>query len=116
MSLTDSCKRPFANGTEGRAWMDKWCEHCRHDHDMHTPDGSGPGCGLIANAMLSDHDDYPGAWPEAWLPEPDDGRFFLPSRLVCLHFEPCQPCGGDPGAPARAERIAEVRDYWQAIR
>ena len=116
MGLVDACRRPFSNGTEGYSWMDKWCEHCAHDHDMHLPNMSGPGCSIIASCMLADADDYPEAWPEAWLPEPDDGAFSLPSRLVCLHFTPCEPCGGDPGAEARAERVAEVKAYWEANR
>ena len=104
--LTDACaQRPFSNGTEGDAWMGAWCRHCTHDHAMHNGE-YGPGCELIVNAYLD------GPWPEAWLPEPDDGRFFLPSRLICNRFAPCDPCGGDPGTADRAERIAEVTAYW----
>lgn len=106
--LTAACKRPFSNGTEGDTWMRNWCKRCAHDHDMHDPDGVG-GCTVIALAMC----DFPDGWPEAWLPEPDDGTFALPSRLTCLMFTPCEPCGGDPLAEVRAAQTAEVTAYWQ---
>ena len=115
MSLVDACRRPFSNGTEGYAWMDAWCDDCAHDHDMHTPDGEG-GCPIIAESFLATYDEYPGAWPEVWLPEPDDGKHYLPSRLVCLHFEPCGPCGGDRQPEVRAAVVAEVKAYWEANR
>lgn len=112
MSLHDRTRHiPFSNGTEGYSWMAKWCDLCTHDHGMHDGSGSDPKCDLIGSSMLGD-DVF--EWPEAWLPEPDDGSFSLPSRLVCLHFSPCEPCGGDPGATERAERIDEVRSYWRA--
>lgn len=103
--------RPFSNGTEGDAWMDKWCRYCVHDHSMHGPNPQGPGCMLILNAMCPP-DDF--QWPEAWLPEPDDGRFFLPSRMVCGMFTACHDdgCTGDPGADDRADRVNEVTEYW----
>ena len=118
MSLADATKRiPFSNGTEGQAWMSAWCDLCAHDstlHGCHCPGSSAEddseGCTLIGSALLGDEF---FTWPEAWLPEPDDGQFALPSRLVCLHFAPCDPCGGDPGAQERAERIVEVRTYWR---
>lgn len=101
---------PFSNGTEGEAWVGKWCEYCANDHGMHGMGENPPGCSIIADAYLHD-DDW--RWPEAWLPEPDDGKFALPSRLVCLAFTPCESCGGDPGADARAERVAAVTAYWR---
>lgn len=113
MSLADATKGiPFSNGTEGQEWMAKWCDFCVHDTTLHNhpSDDGGTGCDLIGSALLGDEF---FAWPEAWLPEPDDGRFFLPSRLVCLHFEPCRECGGDPGAAERAERVVEVQAYWR---
>ena len=103
---------PFSNGTEGDAWMSAWCEHCTYDHGLHNGNGVEPMCPIIGSSMF----DRPFQWPEAWLPEPDDGKFFLPSRLVCLHFEACEPCGGDPGADERAVRIAEVKAYWESNR
>lgn len=106
--LAEACAgSPFSNGTEGDAWMSKWCEFCVHDHDMHL--GNGPGCSLIFGAMLDE------PWPEAWLPEPDDGDFYLPSRMICGQFEPCHEggCTGDPAPEERAERVAEVTVYWR---
>lgn len=105
-AFTEACQRPFSNGTEGDAWMAKWCRYCARDHDMHDPNPEGPGCSMVTMSML-------GEWPESWIPEPDDGRFSLPSRLVCTAFEACDACGGDPGADARAERVAEVVAYWK---
>lgn len=108
--LAAACARtPFANGTEGDAWMAAWCQHCVHDHGMTHHDSCGDGCDLILGAML----DQP--WPEAWLPEPDDGSFSLPSRLICGQFQPCTlgDCSGDPAPEARAERVAEVTVYWR---
>lgn len=106
---------PFANGTEGGAWMGAWCSYCAHDHGIHAD--NGPGCSIITDAVcfsLATSD--PWRWPEAWLPEPDDGLSFLPSRMVCGMFTPCEPCGGDPGAEERAERVAEVTAYWAGRR
>lgn len=112
-ALAEACKQaPFSNGTEGDAWMSKWCAHCVHDHAIH--EDRGGGCPIIMHAYLGmPSEDYP--WPEVWLPEPDDGSFALPSRLVCLQFEACTKgdCTGDPGAEARAERVAEVQVYWR---
>lgn len=106
-----ACRRPFSNGTEGHAWMAAWCDYCARDHGMHDGGGAEPMCSLIGSTMLDD-----AGWPEGWIPEPDDGKFALPSRLVCTAFVPCEPCGGDPGADARAERVAEVTAYWKGRR
>lgn len=109
---------PFSNGTEGDAWISAWCEYCAHDHGASDDHEScGDGCNLILHAMLgAPNDEYP--WPEAWMPEPDDGDHFLPSRMICGQFSPCTAgsCNGDPGAGARAERVAEVTDYWRTRR
>jgi hypothetical protein len=88
--------------------MAKWCEYCARDHGMHDQ-SLDPLCDLVMTAMI-------GEWPEGWIPEPDDGSFALPSRLVCSAFTPCEPCGGDPGAEARAERVEEVTVYWRERR
>ena len=104
--FVDACRVPFSNGTEGEAWMSKWCRFCANDHGMHNGGDTEPMCDIIGMAMLRE-------WPgEAWLPEPDDGRFALPSRLCCLSFKACGECGGDPGAEDRQTRIDEVRSYW----
>lgn len=104
-------RMPFSNGTEGDAWQAKWCEYCAHDHGIHAEDG--PGCELMLNALVAD-----GSEPinvEAWVAEPDDGQFYLPSRMVCLRFTPCygDGCHGDPGAADRAQRVADVTAYWR---
>lgn len=107
---------PFSNGTEGDAWTSKWCSCCANDHGIHLmslgkDEGDAPTCDILMAALVGSEQ-----WPEAWLPEPDDGRFALPSRMVCLAFRPCEPCGGDPGAESRAERVATVVDYWKENR
>lgn len=104
---------PFSNGTEAASWESAWCAYCVHDHEMHHDGGAGPGCELLGMSMLAGTDEW--RWPEAWLPEPDDGQFFLPSRMVCGQFKPCHKddCNGDPGAADRAERVAEVTAYWR---
>lgn len=108
MNLTEAQARsPFANGDEGDAWMETWCRYCVHDHELHD-DGDGPGCDIVMTAMC--HSDR---HPDEWTPEPDDGRFFLPSRMICTKFEACDPCGGDPGEAERAERVELVTDYWK---
>lgn len=103
---------PFSNGTEGYGWMDKWCAYCVHDHEVHA--GGGPGCGIICSALLAGGGNE-WCWPEAWLPEPDDGTYAVVPRVICGQFEPCTHggCTGDPGADARAERVAEVTVYWR---
>ena len=117
-ALSDACKRaPFANGTEGDAWMEKWCAYCTHDHGIHDHDSCGQGCNLIMGAFFGmPSEEFP--WPEAWLPEPTNGPASLPSKLVCQLFEACTKpgCSGDPGAAERAERINEVRSYWRTAR
>lgn len=101
----------FSNGTEGHAWMSSWCSYCVHDHGMH--DDSGDGCDVVLWMMVGKDSDMPD--PECLVAEPDDGRFFLPSRMICTRFEPCTKdgCSGDPGADERAERVAEVTAYWR---
>lgn len=103
---------PFSNGTEQEAWASTWCAYCVHDHEMHEDEGGG--CELfLVGAIFAGEADW--RWPEAWLPEPDDGHFYLPSRLICAKFQPCTKggCTGDPGAVERAERVAEVTAYWK---
>lgn len=115
--MSDACERhPFSNGTEGEAWMWRWCEFCVHDHDIsHAGANGDTGCDLILNAMLPEFPSAEIPWPEAWLPEPDDGSFALPSRMVCGQFSACTrgECAGDPGEAERAERMVEVREYWR---
>ena len=107
---------PFSNGTEWDAWRCRWCDYCANDHDMHWPNSSGPGCRLIAEAMVAaDMDEY--RWPEAWIPEPP-GRRGLPSYLICGAFEPCTSggCEGDPAPVERAERVELVKREWAEVK
>lgn len=110
-TFAEACRRPFSNGTEGDAWIAKWCAYCTRDHNIHEDHGL-PGCSLMDVAMFTDE------WPEGWLPEPDDGHFALPSRLICTAFTPCHEgkCTGDPGAESRSERVVEVTAYWAGRR
>lgn len=105
--------RAFSNGTEGDAWTSKWCDYCAHDHGLHQGGGDQPMCDLVFNSMV--HEPGQPLNPEVWIAEPDDGRFFLPSRMICLRFTPChgEGCSGDPGAVDRAQRVAEVKAYWR---
>jgi hypothetical protein len=103
---------PFSNGTEGQAWTAVWCEHCVHDHDIsHDPDGPGPGCTMLVEAMVGG-DDW--QWPEAWTAEPPSLGFNLPSLMLCGMFEPCHKgtCDGDPHAETRVELVARVEAAW----
>jgi len=103
-------EHPFSNGTEGDAWMSAWCEYCIHDHSASHTGEHDNGCEIIAALFCGT------GTGEALVAEPDDGRFFLPSRMICTKFEPCHKgtCEGDPGADERAERVAEVMAYWRA--
>ena len=59
---------PFANGTEGDAWMENWCwRPCRHEED----------CPLLLAAMVGK---TPAQWQEA-----DPGR--LGGQYACTAFE-----------------------------
>ena len=104
----------FSNGTEGDAWTSKWCEYCVHDHGMHTSGDGGPMCELVMNSMC--HTSGHPLNPEAWVAEPDDGQFYLPSRMICMRFTPCHRdnCDGDPAPADRAQRVHEVQAYWRS--
>lgn len=113
MSFASACKRkPFSNGTEGEQWTSKWCDHCVHDHAIH--EGGAGGCDLFLHVLMGAPSDEL-AWPEAWLPEPDDDQFHVTPRVVCLRFEGCTEggCSGDPAPQDRADLVAEVRAYWR---
>ena len=122
MSLADATGTghpPFSNGTERYAWTSAWCDHCEHDHSItHDEDDVEPyrSCDLLLGMDLADYGKF--AWPEAWVPEPTDGRFELPSRMVCLKFKPCHvgDCDGDPYVETRVSVRAEVEAYWKGQR
>lgn len=113
--------KPFANGTEFEAWYHVWCESCAHDHWCHSlcddesvPMADRPVCDLMVGALVGEDD--PGG--EAWIAEPDDGKFALPSRMICLRYTPCTRtdygnCTGDPAPDTRAAIRSEVEGYWR---
>lgn len=103
---------PFSNGTEGDAWMSKWCAFCVHDHTSHDGTYTDGGCTIVLWMMTAESW---SAYPECLIPEPDDGSFSLPSRMVCTKFQPCTEgrCEGDPGADDRVERVQQVIAYWR---
>lgn len=82
-------EHPFANGTEGRAWMAEWCNRCLHDHGMH--DDSGNGCPIFVHSIVGD--DLGGYTPMIWQPYEHDWWHYLPAGIRCAAFEPCEPCG-----------------------
>jgi len=102
----------FSNGTEGHAWTSAWCDYCVYDHGQHMENWSD-GCELVLNSLV--HESGQPLNPEAWVAEPDDGQFFLPSRMICLRFKPCYEdgCEGDPGEQDRALRVDQVQAYWR---
>jgi hypothetical protein len=105
-AFAEACHHPFSNGTEADAWDSCWCAYCVRDHANHKDGSEGEYCSMWMAA-------YAGEWPEGWIPEPDDGEVFLPSRMICTAFTPCEACDGDPGPDDRAERVAEVTAYWK---
>ncbi len=102
----------FSNGTEGHAWTSVWCDYCVYDHGQHMENWSD-GCELVLNSLV--HESGQPLNPEAWVAEPDDGQFFLPSRMICLRYKPCHEdgCEGDPGEHDRALRVDQVQVYWR---
>lgn len=99
----------FSNGEESRAWEAAWCEHCTHDHAAHDPAlDLSDGCQVILWMLVRGEG----------MPDPEcliDGLGSGPNRMICTRFEPCTDgaCTGDPEAEVRAERIAEVTEYWR---
>lgn len=53
-----------SNGTEGMAFMDKFCCHCFHERAMTNPKGEGKACSIVAKTMAFDENDkeYPREW------------------------------------------------------
>lgn len=97
--------KPFSNGSEERWWMGKWCDQCAHDHTMH--DGTDTGCDIFAGYLITVGDDF--RLPECWVMNRAQPANSLPAlRMVCLKFEPCEPCGGDEWAEIRPALLAET--------
>ena len=74
---------PFSNGTEGEAWMQRWCYRCVHDRDEDCP--------LLTVAMID-------RTPAAWTPTDPHG---LADRYTCAEFTPTEP-----PAPAQRRPVA----------
>jgi hypothetical protein len=62
----------FSNGTEGDAWMSRWCYECTRDADE--------SCQLISVAMI-------GRTPVEWVP---DKPMSLGAQYRCTEFEPTE--------------------------
>lgn len=112
----DAATPPFSNGDEERWWQSRWCANCIRDHGMHGDTWDDPGCDIFAGYLVTVGDpDF--RWPEAWVPnraQPANGN--PAKRLVCIAFEACEPCGGDPAPNARAELVAEAREALKEYR
>ena len=81
----------FANGTEGVAWENMWCDLCaKDDHDdcpIHTL--------LLCTSVI----------PDAITKQPE-GEFHLPPLHLCAEFTP-RP-DGDPLSEMRSRVVAIV--------
>lgn len=85
----------FSNGTEGEAWMARWCDVCDNDHgadsDKHCDD-----CDTIWMSMT----------PECIILEPE-GVFHMPPAHICTRFA-ARP-EGDPWGSSRPGIVAYVK-------
>lgn len=82
---------PFANGDEGDGWMANWCNRCWHDRDQRGEEITGPGCPLVAVALM-------GRTPIQWLDQKKDGELYARAgQYQCINFrdEEDGP-GGEP--------------------
>ncbi|ASU81530.1 hypothetical protein CDO52_00865 [Nocardiopsis gilva YIM 90087] len=81
-------RAPFANGTEGYAWIGQWCGSCVHDREGRAM--TGPGCPLILVSLM-------GRTPAEWLDGPRDeqGLCSLHDQYHCMYFRD-EDDGGDP--------------------
>lgn len=72
-----------ANGTEGMAFMERWCDVCKRDEAFRN--GEGDSCPIVANTLVYDVGDsqYPTEW-----------RYGEDGRPQCTAFEPSQEGGG----------------------
>lgn len=69
---TNMKKYQPSNGSEGCAFMDKFCEHCVHEKFSHTGDRNDKCCDILSRSMAYDidHPKYPEEWiyPESGSP------------------------------------------------
>ena len=104
-------RRPFANGTEGYAWMAAWCESCIHDKPVRE-DRPENGCPLVMVA-------YMGRTPSEWLDGPRDerGRYGMEDQYHCIEFrdEDDPGPGYEPSDPVNPDQL-ELFDARPFIR
>lgn len=88
---------PFSNADEGYGWAANWCDRCVHDKDQRGEEITGPGCSLLAVALM-------GRTPIQWLDQKrvtPDGRMYetysRQDQYHCINFrdEDDGP-GGEP--------------------
>jgi hypothetical protein len=75
----------ISNGTEGEAFMERYCSRCVHDRGERLWPGQGLGCGLILQSMVDD--DVP-----EWINTAPPAPIWQP--VICTRYTP-EP---DPGA------------------
>lgn len=85
----------FSNGTEGEAWMSRWCDVCDNDHGS----DSEVRCGDCDRIWMSET-------PECVILEPE-GEFHMPPAHICTRFA-ARP-DGDPYSIARVQIVARVK-------
>ncbi|WP_018407895.1 hypothetical protein [Methylocystis rosea] len=68
-----------SNGSEGLAFMERFCDRCRRDDAFQRDPQNNDGCEIVANTMALTIDDerYPSEW-----------TFDADGRPVCTAFEP----------------------------
>lgn len=101
-------ERAFSNGTEGYAWMDRWCYEC-----VHNDEATEKWCPILTVALL-------GKTPVEWVEQPwrqipgrPEGETApeLGGRYVCTEFERRpEPGDDDPdtGPPTPPDPAPEV--------
>lgn len=70
-------ERPFSNSSQGYGWMHNWCGRCVHDKSARHETENGPGCPLVAVAMM-------GRTPIQWLAETEDAWVY--GDFHCIEF------------------------------
>jgi hypothetical protein len=91
-------RAPFANGTEGEAWMGNYCHQCRHD------DGAD-GCPLLFVALM-------GSTPLEWTPNRPDS---LGHQYTCTEFQ-ARAGEATPLVPPGAGEVSVVSVVWPTDR
>lgn len=76
---------PFSNGTEGYAWLDNWCDQCKHDRGARQ--GRDEGCPLVLVSLMH-------RTPVEWIDQTANGHR-LGDTYHCTEFAPDDEGGGD---------------------